>query len=166
MRTGFKEMEEISDADLAKEIYDVISTFGITSPANQSVIAQFIENELQPIRWYEENGHTEVCIAICNYIAGYCLFNFALPAPDREILHLFFEISEPAYFQKLGFPIPYYDADLNEIKLDKVRSKLLEILRDLRAEFPDLPGEVQLEGNTKSLVLKSLLLIIKNLTIK
>ncbi len=166
LQNGFKEMEVLSDADLGKEIYDVISTFGITSPANQSVIAQFIENELQPIRWYEENGHTEVCLAICNYIAGYCLFNFALPSPDRGLLHLYFEISEPAYFTKLGYPNMYYDAELKDIKVDKVRMKVTEIFKDLRVEFPELPYEVELEGTTKSGVLKSLLWIIKNLNIK
>ncbi|MBK9533547.1 MAG: hypothetical protein IPO42_17515 [Chitinophagaceae bacterium] len=54
LETGLKEILEMKDEDLAKELYEAIASFGITSPVKQPTIAQFIEAELQAIKWYEE----------------------------------------------------------------------------------------------------------------
>lgn len=160
---GIKDLEEISDAHLEKELYDVISTFGITSPANHSVVSQFIESELQAVNWYEENKHDKVTIAICNYIAGYCMYNFALPGPDHDLMHLYFQIAEQDYFNKLGYDYNFRSKDGSRILKDKVVDRIEHILGKHRNAFPKLPLTMQLDQETLPGVLKSVLLFVKSL---
>ncbi len=166
LQNGLKELEAMSDADLYKEMYEVVSTFGITSPANHSVVAQFIESELQTYKWYEENKHDKVCLAICNYIAGYCMYNFALPGPDHDLMHLYFEIVEQDYFQKLGFNVNYFSKDRTKLSKSRINQRIEEILSLHKKNFPDLPTASSIEDEELTSVLKSLLWFIKNLPLK
>ncbi|MBK8954565.1 MAG: hypothetical protein IPM34_03280 [Saprospiraceae bacterium] len=162
---GIKELEEISSAEIEKELYEVISTFGITSPANQQVITQFIDSELQAVKWYEENKHDEVVMAICNYVAGYCMYNFALPGPDHDLMHLYFEIAEQDYFNKLGFDFNYRSKSGNRILKDKVIERVEKIMEKHRKAFPNLPFTINFEQDTLPAVLKSLLMFVKSLSL-
>lgn len=166
LQNGLKDLEAMSDADLYKEMYEVVSTFGITSPANHSVVAQFIESELQTYKWYEENKHDKVCLAICNYIAGYCMYNFALPGPDHDLMHLYFEIVEQDYFQKLGFNVNYFSKDGTKLSKSRINQRIEEILSVHKKNFPDLPTASSIEDEELTSVLKSLLWFIKNLPLK
>lgn len=166
LQNGLKDLEAMSDADLYKEMYEVVSTFGITSPANHSVVAQFIESELQTYKWYEENKHDKVCLAICNYIAGYCMYNFALPGPDHDLMHLYFEIVEQDYFQKLGFNVNYFSKDRTKLSKSRINQRIEEILSLHKKNFPDLPAASSIEDEELTSVLKSLLWFIKNLPLK
>ncbi|MBK9106856.1 MAG: hypothetical protein IPM92_00370 [Saprospiraceae bacterium] len=165
LQEGMKDLREISDDQLSKELYEVISTFGITSPANHSVVAQFIDSELQAVKWYEENKHDKVTMAICNYIAGYCLYNFALPGPDHDLMRLYFEVAEQDYFNKLGFQFNFRNKDGSRVLKDKIVDRIEHILEKHRPAFPNLPATLTLEGETLPAVLKSLLVFIKSLSL-
>ncbi|HEX5624744.1 MAG TPA: hypothetical protein VFX48_01905, partial [Saprospiraceae bacterium] len=120
LESGLREIRDLTDEEMANELYEVISTFGITSPANHKTIAQFIEAELQVLPWYEENNHDAICISICNYIAGYCLYNFSMAEPVQELLHMYFEIVEADYFRALGFDNEFMDMDGKFHHLDRI----------------------------------------------
>jgi len=89
--------------DFAGELYAGKSTFGITLPASHDRLSNLISNELSNMDWYEDNGYPEVARAIPGYIVGYALFNYATPPPDRELLHLYYRITEEEYFNQLGY---------------------------------------------------------------
>lgn len=165
LENGLKEINEMTDDEISKELYEVISTFGITSPANHKTVSQFIDAEMQAMKWYEENKHTTVCIAICNYITGYCMYNFAMPAPDHALFHLYYEIMEPEYFQKLGIENNYWDKEKNMPDIDKVYERIEEILEEHKLNFPNLPVTANLDDTSIVAFLKSYLSFIKNLGI-
>lgn len=165
LEKGLKEIQDMSDAEISKELYDVISTFGITSPANHKTISQFIDSELQSMKWYEENKHEQVCIAICNYIAGYCLYNFAMPGPDHDLFHLYFEIMESGYFKNLGFPNDFWNDEKQRPRTHEITERIEDILSDYKSEYPELPVTTSLDDTDLIAFLKSYLLFIKNLSI-
>lgn len=163
LEEGLRDLEAFNDQPLKQELYEVISTFGITSPVNHSVVAQFIESEMKTFAWYEENKHDKVCIAICNYIAGYCMYNFALPGPDHDLMHMYFEIAEQDYFQKLGFSVQYRSKNGLKYSKSRINERMEEILSVHRKNFPNLPTTANIESEDLAGILKSILLFIKSL---
>ncbi|MEO0731995.1 MAG: hypothetical protein AAFZ52_04110 [Bacteroidota bacterium] len=95
----------------AEELYAGKSTFGITLPANHDRLATLIDNELPNMDWYQDNGYPEVARAVPGYIAGYALFNYAVPPPDRDFLQLYYRVCEDAYFKDLGYNQQFLDRD-------------------------------------------------------
>ncbi len=162
---GFREIKELSDDDISGELYEVISTFGITSPSGHKNIADFIEKEISATNWYEENNHDFICISICNYIAGYCLYNYAMPEPDRDLFHLYFEITEPEFFLKLGFENDYRTKEKTTLHMSNIYDRVETILEKHKPVFHTLPVTASLDDRSLALFLKSYLVFIKNLTI-
>ncbi len=95
---AFRKVMERGKDDIKMELYDVISTFGLTTPSSHENLVSFIDTELPNITWYKENKHDAIALSIPAYIVGYCLFNFALPLPDMKLLDLFYRITEPEFF--------------------------------------------------------------------
>ncbi len=101
-----KELEQLLERpkeDYFKEMYRTTSTFGITTAVNYSRVVNFIEGELGNMYWYDDNGYDEVACSVPGYIVGYCLFNYAVPKPCKDLFQLYYQILEPGYFYNLGF---------------------------------------------------------------
>lgn len=101
-----KEFQKLIDRPKEKyfqEMYEVSATFGITGPIDHQQVGLIIEQELSNMKWYREHGHDKVALSIPGFIAGRCLFYFAVPLPDRELFHFLLQILESDYFRELGF---------------------------------------------------------------
>lgn len=145
-----------------KEMYHGISTFGITTPVNHDRVISFIDGELSNMDWYFQNGHMEIAQAVPGYIIGYCLFNYALPKPDRDIFHLYYEITEAAYFEKLGFePVLYHQGSFNKKAIKKAFRQLTEANQSKYPKFaPDIS---KLNFTSRAHFAKSYLLMVRDL---
>lgn len=95
---SFRKILDRDKEEIKSELYDVISTFGLTSPSSHENMVTFIKTELPNMQWYKENNHAAIALSIPSYIVGYCLFNFALPLPDMKLLQLFYKITAPEIF--------------------------------------------------------------------
>ncbi len=111
MRKELMLMQKIEKEDFFHEIYEVLSTFGITLPSGHERLRSLIDSDLNNMDWYVENRHNHVALSVTGYIVGYSLFNFALPAPDRELLLLYYKIFNQEFFKNLGFQGVYKDDD-------------------------------------------------------
>jgi len=103
LRKEFQKLLNRSKDKYFKEMYEVRATFGITAPIDHQKVAHVIDQELPNMQWYLENGHEKIALSIPGFIAGRCLFYFAVPKPDREYFHLLMQVLEADYFEKLGF---------------------------------------------------------------
>ena len=136
MQKEFKNLLERSKEDHFKEMYRVKATFGITSPVNLDKIVSFIDGELGNMDWYHENNHEKVALAIPGYIIGYCLFNYAVPKPVLDLFILYYQITEPAYFEKLSFTYKYWDGDkLDSKAIKRAFDRIEHENKDLYTEF-------------------------------
>lgn len=147
-----------------KEMYRVKSTFGITTPVNHDRVVSFIDNELGNMDWYRENGHDDYALAVPGYIVGYCLFNYAVPKPDREFFHLYFKITEAAYFQQLGFTYECVDTDENHLHKKNIKRAIDRIVEENKSKYYKLsPATGSLRFDSMLSFVKSYLLMIRNL---
>lgn len=160
-----KKLREREEDDFYQELYQIKSTFGVTSPSSHSRLVGFIEGELKNMHWYETNRHEEVCRAIPGYIVGYCLFSYGLPPPDKDILHLYYLVCYPSYFEGLGFGYQFHKNG----SLDKssIIDYLKGIERNYKPDYPELnPDYRQLDFTNDFLFAKSLLLLLTNLVVQ
>jgi hypothetical protein len=148
-----------------KEMYRTRSTFGINPAMNHDTIANLIDGELPNMEWPLQQNHQVLALAVPQYVAGFSLFHYAPPKPDRELFHLFFQISEPEFFRELGFDIPFVDADgrLNKAEISK---KVKNIAEQNRYQYPYLKPDVnKLDFASPVLFAKSYLLMMKELNL-
>ncbi len=122
-------------ANFAEELYAGKSTFGLTLPASHDRLVSLIDNELPNMDWYQDNGFPEVAAAVPGYIAGYAQFNYALPPPDRDLLNLYYRVTENDYFRKLGYPQSLVGSDGRPVRR-AIRSALSEIIARHRDAYP------------------------------
>ena len=150
--------------DFFKEMYRVKSTFGITTPVNHDRVVSFIDGELNNMDWYKENKHMKVAISIPGYIVGYCLFNYAIPKPDRDLFHLYFQIIESEYFKTLGFTLEYYSSLENKFNKKLIKRAIEHIVEDNKTKYPKLnPAIGSLNYTSLADFAKSYLLMVRNL---
>ena len=162
-----KQLQELIDrpkTDFFKEMYLTTSTFGITTPVNHDRIVGFIDGELGHMDWYEENNHPAIALAVPGYIVGYCMFNYAVPRPDRDLFHLYYQIMEPEYFRKLGFTPQYYHPESGKFEKRAIVRAIERIAAENRDRFYKMkPATRSLRYESPTSFAKSFLMMVKGL---
>lgn len=162
-----KELETLvsrSKEDYFREMYRVKATFGITSPVNHDRVKSFIEGEINNMDWYITNNYPDIALSVPGYLAGYNLFNFAVPQPDRELLHLLLEILEQRFFQDLGFTFNFYDPITKKFDKNQIKREIQGIVKTNINKFPKLaPDTSVLNYNSLPEFSKSFMVMIKDL---
>lgn len=163
MRREFQILLDRPKEALFKEMYRTRSTFGTNPAVPHGTFASFVEGELANMEWPLQQGHDALAFAVPQYIAGFTLFHQAPPKPDRAFLHLFFEITEAAFFRELGFHIPYTDAQ-GRLQKSEIWKGIKQIVDQNRAVYTRLrPDLNQLDFASMTLFAKSYLLMLKGL---
>ncbi len=147
-----------------KEMYRVKATFGITDPINHDRIVDFIDSELDSMDWYKNNKHEKIALSIPGYIVGYCMFYFAVPRPDRELFHLYYQITNPKYFRALGFSEVFFNTETKSFNKKAIRKAVDQITSRNKQAYPQLyPAVSSLSFNSPLDFAKSYLMMIRNL---
>ena len=102
----------------------------------------FIDGEIHNMDWYVENKHLAVAMAIPGYIAGYGLFNYAFQPPARELLHLYYHITEPEFFAELGFQRQFRTAD-NALDRRAIKLALQGVVDRNKTKYPKLQMSIK-----------------------
>ena len=164
VRKEFKELLQRPASEYYREMYQVTSTFGITNPTDHDRVRSFIDGELGNMDWYAENGYYDTAVAVPGYIVGYCLFNFAIPLPDRAFFHLYYQIMEPDYFSALDFDVNYFDPAKDKFNHKSIRRAIKQIVKKNRSRFPKLnPAISTLDFSSRVAFTKSYLTMVRNL---
>ena len=142
LQKEFQKLIERPKEEFFKEMYEVPATFGITSPVNHDKVASIIEGELGNMDWYIDHKHFKVALAIPEYIAGHCLFQYAVPKPDRQFFKLFFQVVESEYFQNLGFTLNYYNSKTEKFDPKGIKKAIKDIVEQNKENYPDLDPDV------------------------
>ncbi len=146
-----------------KEMYRTRSTFGANPAVPHGTLASFIGGELANMEWPMQQGHYTLAFAVSQYVAGFTLFHQAPPKPDREFLHLFFQITESEFFRELGFHIPFTDAK-GKLQKAEILKEIKHIVERNRAQYTRLrPNTNSLDFASFTLFGKSFLLMLKDL---
>ncbi len=144
LQKELKKLRERSSEEYYKELYNVSSTFGITSPVGYDEIISILDGELRRMEWYKENGHEEIALAIPGYIVGYCLFNYAVPKPVRDFFQLYYQIMEGVYFKNLGFTTLYYDPSTKKFDKRAIKRAIQQIEDENEDAYPKLDADTSM----------------------
>jgi len=148
----------------SREMYQIKTTFGITSSITHDRLIDLIDGELHDMDWYIENDFPKIAAAIPSYMIGYSLFNFALPQPDRDFFHLFYRVSEAIYFKDLGFKPDYCDCASQAPNRKIIKQAINQIVKKHRSRYPNLrPAVSKLSFDNMILFSKSYLLMVRDL---
>ncbi|MBC7775524.1 MAG: hypothetical protein H7246_08795 [Phycisphaerae bacterium] len=163
MRREFQTLLDRPKAEFFKEMYRTRSTFGANPAVPHGTFASFIGGELANMEWPIQQGHDALAFAVTQYVTGFTLFHQAPPKPDREFLHLFFQISESTFFRELGFHIPFTDA-AGRLQKAEILKEIKHIVERNRAQYTRLrPNTNSLDFASYTLFGKSFLLMLKDL---
>lgn len=164
MKAELHKLQERPKAAYFKEFYLTKATFGITSPESHARVSDFIQMELHNMDWYYENRHIAVAKSIPDYIVGYCMFNYAVPKPDRDLFRLYYRIMEADFFDQLGFkPLLYQTAD-KQFNKKEIRRAIDHIKWNNQKQYPHFrPSMQQLEFSDRAAFAKSYLQMIQEL---
>ncbi len=138
-REMVKELKQLisrSKEDFYKEFYIITATFGITTPVNQDRIETLIEGELDHVDWYMENNCDAVAMSIPGYLIGYSLFNFSVPAPIRDLFHIYYQIVHQDFFNELGGQVHFRKG--KRLNKRAIRKAIKKIEVRHRERFPVL----------------------------
>ena len=165
LRKEFQKILDRPKEQVLRELYRTRSTFGVNPPANHERIAALIDGELPNMEWHLGQNHLELALAVPQYIVGNALFQNVPPKPDRDLLHLFYQITEPDFFRALGFPI-YVTADGRPDK-SRIVQAIKSIADNNRREYPRLrPNTNRLDFTSMPLFGKSYLEMLRDLELK
>ena len=163
MRRVLQTLLERPKAEFFKEMYRTRSTFGANPAVPHGTLASFIEGEMANMEWPMLQGHDTLAFAVPQYVVGFTLFHQAPPKPDREFLHLFFQITEGNFFRELGFSIPFLDST-GKLQKAEILKEIKRIADRNRDQFMQLrPDTSRLDFASLTLFAKSYLLMVKNL---
>ncbi len=163
-----KEFESLAKRPPEKihtELYNITHTFSMISATNHAEFRSIVEGEIDNMDWYIEHRYHHVALAIPGYIVGHSLFSFSLPDPDRDLLLLYYQIIEHAYFQELGYDFPYRNSN-GSVDLDAIQYRIAEIVNTHSGSYPFLtPNYKLLKDDHITLFAKSYLLMISDLNL-
>ena len=165
IRREFQKLLDRPKEALFKEMYRTRSTFGVNPPVNHGTMVGLIEGEMPNMEWPMQQNHEALALAVPQYIAGFALFHYAPPKPVRELLHLFFQITESEFFREMGFQIPYTDASGRLSKVE-ILKEIKSIAERNRIQFPYFkPDTNRLDFASMVLFAKSYILMMKDLNL-
>lgn len=161
LRQDFQKLLDRPREAFFKEMYRTRSTFGINQAVNHDRITALIDGELPNMEWHLQQNHAELALAVPQYIAGYALFHYAPPRPDRDFLHLFFQILHQDFFRRLGYKIDLLGAGgLPDRRA--VTAAVRALVKQHRVSFPKLNPDVnQLNFSSLPLFAKSFLEMVR-----
>lgn len=159
-----KKVLERKKEEFFSEWYDVKATFGITAPTPHANLVNFIDSELHNMDWYVSNRHHKVAQSVPSYIVGYYLFNYSVPAVDRALLHLYYEVIEYKFMNNVGIDNGYVKGE----KLNKgaIKSKISRILKKYKSIYPAIrPQYNLLKYDSMINFSKTYLIFVRNLNL-
>lgn len=133
LRKQIAHLLERTEDQFNEEMYEVVSSFGITMPTGHDRFAELLDNNIKNIEWYGNQGHRDVAQCITSYVVGYCLFNYSLPSPITAMLKLFYHINNETFFENLGYKQRYWEQ--GQLSRNQIVHDIKELIEKYRSEY-------------------------------
>jgi hypothetical protein len=144
LQTEFETILNRPKVKVLKEIYQTISTFGVTMPVHHDRVRAFIDGEMANMEWYIKHKNYDVALSSAGYVVGYCLFNYAVPLPIRAFFHLFYQITESNYFLNLGYGFDLYQDEIQVFNKMAIKNEINSIVKKYKTEYPNLKPKIEI----------------------
>jgi hypothetical protein len=166
MRASFKKILNRPKELIFKELYETKATFGVIKAAPYEHLVSLVDSEMKSMEDEVVEKYAHLGIAVPSYIVGSCLFLHALPRPIRELLELFYRVTESEYFAALGFTTHYYNAKMNIFDKKALAATIKKIKDNNKIKYPNLNPDVRLlRYDSLAVFAESYLTLLKNIDI-
>ena len=157
-----RQLEKTSFDEFEKELYEVNSTFGMSMPEGHQRLAEIIDAQMNDFDWYYENKYFAYANGICGYVVGYSLYSYSLPEPSKDLLKLYYRITENQFFQALGFSDAFISGDV--FHKNKIKTAIASVITKNSGRYPGLKiNSKMLQYDGISSFLKSFLMMIRHI---
>ncbi len=95
------------DESIARNFYNIKSTFGLAPPTVAESAVDVINKNAGNIKWYVDNKREDFALSILEYIAGYCMFSYGLNKSLRFMFGLVLELLNQDYLDECGYDKKY-----------------------------------------------------------
>lgn len=138
IKNEFLKLLEKPKEQVLKDFYAVKSTFGIMNPTPHQAVIEAINNNINNVKWYNENNHEDVSICIYEYIAGYCLFTYGLSKPTLKFLDLIMNILNQDYYLETGRVGLLFENNTKKLNETLIIERINKIVSESAEQFPEL----------------------------
>jgi hypothetical protein len=138
MMEGFKKLLAKSKEEVYPFLFRSKHTFAIVVPQHHQTVADAINAAAQNMAWYRDNSYPQVANNVMEYALSFSQYSYSLPKPLSDLILLYFQINYRAYFEALGFTVPYYDQQGNQFNPEAIRERIEEITESWKAKYPKL----------------------------
>jgi len=157
-----RHLEKTSFDEFEKELYEVNSTFGMSMPEGHRRLAEIIDAQMNDFDWYYENKYFAYANGICGYVVGYSLYSYSLPEPSKDLLKLFYSITENNFFHRLGFGDVFTTGDV--FHKNKIQSAIASVVLKHSDRYPGIKiNHKMLQYDNSCLFSKSFLMMVRHI---
>lgn len=96
------DLQKKTKEELSVEFYQSLHTFGVTTPVDHKHIINLINSNMSQLKWYVSNANARLSKAVCTFVFGKLLYEHAIPAFEKDLIHLYFQITESVFFRTCG----------------------------------------------------------------
>jgi hypothetical protein len=143
IKDGLQKLLEIPKKKIIEDFYRTKSTFGIANPAPHQTVIELFKNNINNVKFYIDNNHTEIAVIIYEYLATYSLFSYGLPKPDAKLFHLMLNITNQEYFSALGEGEKLYDHVIGKFTEPLIKTRINDIIIEGKEQYPDISFNVE-----------------------
>jgi hypothetical protein len=138
MTEGFKKLLGKPKEEVYPFLFRSKHTFAIVVPQHHQTVADAINTAAGNMAWYRDNSFPHIANNVMEYALSFSQYSYSLPKPLSDLVLLYFQINYRAYFDALGFTVPYYDAQANQFNPEAIRERIEEITATWKTKYPKL----------------------------
>ncbi len=120
----FRNFQQKSDDEILKSFYRIKATFGVARPTAHEHVVNFMQDELEKVKWYVENKHPEIVRQMCEYIISYTGYTFGMPSVANDLLMIVWRVFNPEFFAELGFTHHFYEPENNKLSAESIKKRI------------------------------------------
>ena len=134
LMTAVDELLLIPDDELCKEWYEVIYTFGINPPIDLYQAHTKLQTEIKKIEWYIENDEYDHARVVTGFIIGYILFDYSVDHLLKDLLTIYYRVTNEAFFHQLGFQSNFV-SDKGKLRKKQIETVIKQIIERHESTF-------------------------------
>jgi hypothetical protein len=143
MIEGYRKLLGKSKEEVFPYLFRSKHTFAIVVPQHHQTVVDAINAAAQNVVWYRDNNYPQIANNVMEYALTFSQYSYSLPKPLSDLILLFMQVNYRAYFDALGFSVPYFDAQNNQFNPEAIRERIEEIIEAWKPKYPNLQFKIE-----------------------
>ena len=143
MTEGFKKLLNKTKEEVYPYLFRSKHTFAIVVPQHHQAVVDAINGAGQNVLWYRDNNFPLIANNVMEYALTFSKYSYSLPKPLSDLILLYMQVNYRAYFEALGFTVPYYDVTAGQFNPEAIRERIEEIMEAWKPKYPKLQFKME-----------------------